>query len=160
MRQPRGDTIDPARRVVRLSDVCREIGLSSSTFRRMCREGRGPQLLQLSERRLGVRRGDLDAWIKNQRQAPIDEEQPGGVVVPETPAVPIAQVDMNLRRGLRRDEAARYIGVSPAKFDELVRDGRMPRAKRIDSYLLWDLRMLDSAWDALVDDEDKRAPKR
>lgn len=61
------DHSNPARFVVRLADVCREIGLSSSTFRRMCREGRGPQLLRLSERRLGVRRGDLDAWIESRK---------------------------------------------------------------------------------------------
>ncbi|WP_353959852.1 hypothetical protein [Methylobacterium longum] len=30
----------------------------------MCKDGRGPTLLRLSERRLGVRRGDLDAWLK------------------------------------------------------------------------------------------------
>jgi prophage regulatory protein len=56
---------DPARRVVRFSDVCREIGLSPATLRRLCRDGRGPPLLQLSERRIGVRRGDLDAWVES-----------------------------------------------------------------------------------------------
>jgi len=30
------------------------------------------------------------------------------------------------RRGLRRPEAASYVGVSSTKFDELVEDGRMP----------------------------------
>ncbi|MFF9549347.1 MULTISPECIES: hypothetical protein [Bacteria] len=30
----------------------------------MCKDGRGPTLLRLSERRLGIRRGDLDAWLK------------------------------------------------------------------------------------------------
>ena len=30
------------------------------------------------------------------------------------------------RRGLSRYEAAMYLGISASKFDELVRDGRMP----------------------------------
>jgi hypothetical protein len=29
-------------------------------------------------------------------------------------------------RGMSRDEAARYIGVSNTKFDEMVSDGRRP----------------------------------
>jgi excisionase family DNA binding protein len=36
------------------------------------------------------------------------------------------------RRGLSRDEAAMYIGISAGKFDELVADGRMPAPVRID----------------------------
>ena len=53
------------------------------------------------------------------------------------------------RRGLSRDEAAMYIGVSAAKFDELVADGRMPAPVRIDGRKVWDLRSLDLAFDAL-----------
>jgi hypothetical protein len=33
-----------------------------------------------------------------------------------------------------------YLGVSPGKFDELVRDGRMPPPKRIDGRKVWDVR--------------------
>jgi hypothetical protein len=53
------------------------------------------------------------------------------------------------RRGLSRVEAAIYLGISPSKFDELVRDGRMPAAKRIDSRKVWDIQNLDVAFDAL-----------
>ncbi len=53
------------------------------------------------------------------------------------------------RRGLSRVEAAMYVGVSPVKFDELVRDGRMPPPKRIDGRKLWDVRELDMAFDTL-----------
>jgi hypothetical protein len=42
-----------------------------------------------------------------------------------------------------------YIGVSPSKFDEMVEDGRMPRAVGIDRRKVWDLRKLDMAFDAL-----------
>lgn len=54
-------------------------------------------------------------------------------------------------RGLSRVEAARYVGVSPTTFDEMVKDGRMPRPKRINSRTVWDLRALDEAFDALPD---------
>ena len=53
------------------------------------------------------------------------------------------------RRGLSRVEAAMYIGISASKFDELVRDGRMPGPKRIDGRKIWDVRDLDVAFDAL-----------
>ena len=58
------------------------------------------------------------------------------------------------RRGLRRVEAAVYIGVSPTKFDELVKDGRMPRPKRIDTVAVWDVRNLDLAFEALPNEGD------
>lgn len=56
------------------------------------------------------------------------------------------------RRGLRRVEAAIFIGVSPTKFDELVSDGRMPRPKRIDGVVVWDQRRLDLAFEALPEE--------
>jgi hypothetical protein len=54
------------------------------------------------------------------------------------------------RRGLSRDEAAMYIGISAAKFDEMVTDGRMPTPVRIDARRVWDIRSLDLAFDALA----------
>jgi excisionase family DNA binding protein len=53
------------------------------------------------------------------------------------------------RRGLSRIEAAMYLGISPSKFDELIKDGRMPRPRMIDSRKLWDLHELDMAFDEL-----------
>src|SRR5271167_2422600 len=53
------------------------------------------------------------------------------------------------RRGLSRAEAAMYLGISASKFDELVRDGRMPGSKRIDGRKIWDVRQLDLAFDDL-----------
>ena len=55
-------------------------------------------------------------------------------------------------RGLNREIAATYIGVSPSKFDELVQQGKMPLPKRIDRRKLWDRRAIDSAFDVLQDD--------
>ena len=53
------------------------------------------------------------------------------------------------RRGLRREEAARYVGISTTKFDVCVKDGRMPQPFRIDACVIWDRRRLDAAFDAL-----------
>lgn len=56
-------------------------------------------------------------------------------------------------RGLNRVESAAYIGVSTTKFDEMVADHRMPRAKRIDGRVVWDRKKLDAAFDQLPDDQ-------
>jgi predicted DNA-binding transcriptional regulator AlpA len=53
------------------------------------------------------------------------------------------------RRGLRRSEAAIYIGISATKFDGLVKDGRMPRPKKIDGAVVWDLKELDLYFETL-----------
>jgi predicted DNA-binding transcriptional regulator AlpA len=52
------------------------------------------------------------------------------------------------RRGLRREEAAAYIGVSPSKFDALVAERRMPSCFHLDGCSLWDLVELDAAFEA------------
>lgn len=57
-------------------------------------------------------------------------------------------------RGLCREAAARYVGVSPGKFDEMVADGRMPGPKRVDARKLWDRNALDEAFELLPGDED------
>ena len=44
---------------------------------------------------------------------------------------------------------AMYIGISPSKFDELVADGRMPGPVKIDNRMVWDIRRLVLAFDAL-----------
>lgn len=55
-------------------------------------------------------------------------------------------------RGLSRVKAAAYIDVSPTKFGQLVKDGRMPLPKRIDGRKVWDRRKLDEAFEALPDE--------
>ena len=57
------------------------------------------------------------------------------------------------RRGLSRLEAAAYIGISPSKFDQLIADGRMPGARRIDGRKVWDVRELDLSFDDLPRDD-------
>lgn len=57
------------------------------------------------------------------------------------------------RRGLKRVEAAEYIGVSATKFDEMVGDARMPKPRKIDGRRIWDVRALDHAFDDLPSDD-------
>jgi predicted DNA-binding transcriptional regulator AlpA len=52
-------------------------------------------------------------------------------------------------RGLSREGTAAYIGVSPSLFDQMVKDGRMPLPKRINSRTVWDIRAVDRAFDRL-----------
>lgn len=53
------------------------------------------------------------------------------------------------KRGMRRTDAADYIGVSVSKFDELVKDGRIPPPFNIDGCRVWDIHELDAAFDLL-----------
>lgn len=55
-------------------------------------------------------------------------------------------------RGMSREEAARYIGVGTTKFDQMVKDGRMPKPKRVDGRTLWDRFKLDEAFTRLPDE--------
>lgn len=55
-------------------------------------------------------------------------------------------------RGLSRIQASEYVGVSPSHFDKLVRDRVLPPAKRLAGRVIWDLRQLDKALDALATD--------
>ena len=54
-------------------------------------------------------------------------------------------------RGLSRAQAAEYVGVGASKFDDMVRDSRMPKPKRIDTRTIWDRLQLDEAFAALPD---------
>jgi predicted DNA-binding transcriptional regulator AlpA len=52
-------------------------------------------------------------------------------------------------RGMSRIECASYVGVSPSLFDEMVRDGRMPGPKLINSRTVWDRIAVDLAFEQL-----------
>ena len=52
-------------------------------------------------------------------------------------------------RGLSREQAAEYIGVSPSLFDMMVKDGRMPTPKRINARNVWDRLQVDAAFAVL-----------
>ena len=53
------------------------------------------------------------------------------------------------RRGLSRVEAATYLGISPSKFDELRKTGRIGAPKILDGRRLYAIEMLDEFFDAL-----------
>jgi predicted DNA-binding transcriptional regulator AlpA len=73
---------------------------------------------------------------------------------------PYGEADMNRRltgraatqprRGLDRDEAAIFVGVTLATFDQMVSDGRLPKSSEFDGELVWDLVQLDRAMDRLM----------
>jgi hypothetical protein len=54
------------------------------------------------------------------------------------------------RRGLDHDEAAIYVGITVATFDQMVSDGRLPGPTEFDGELVWDLVQLDRAMDRLI----------
>jgi predicted DNA-binding transcriptional regulator AlpA len=64
------------------------------------------------------------------------------------------------RRGLSRIESAIYLGVSATLFDEMVKDGRMPTPKRINGRVVWDIRALDEAFEALPDADGRKGSHR
>ena len=53
-------------------------------------------------------------------------------------------------RLISREAAAAYVSVAPNTFDEMVKDGRMPRPKLLGGRRrAWDVRALDAAVDCL-----------
>ena len=56
-------------------------------------------------------------------------------------------------RLLPRVPAAKYCGTGTSKFDEMVRDGRMPKPMKIDSLSLWDRHRIDAAIDEMSGDD-------
>jgi excisionase family DNA binding protein len=71
----------------------------------------------------------------------------------------LSQVRPVPRRGLSRDEAAMYMGISATLFDRMVNDGRMPGPRRIDGRKVWDIRSLDVAFDRLPGEDSSAAGK-
>ena len=56
-------------------------------------------------------------------------------------------------RGLKRDFAASYVGVSPSQFDTMVKEGRMPKPKREGTRKIWDRFGLDAAFEDLPSED-------
>lgn len=55
---------------------------------------------------------------------------------------------------LCRDAAAETLSIGTTMFDELVKDGKLPKPKRLKGRVLWDSRRLAEAWDAIEEDND------
>lgn len=56
------------------------------------------------------------------------------------------------RIGLSRVQAAEYIGVSASLFDEMVKEGRMPQPKLINSRKVWMRTRIVEAFAGLPED--------
>ncbi len=56
--------------------------------------------------------------------------------------------------GLSRVQSAAYVGTWTTKFDEMVKDGRMPPPKRVDGRNIWYRPALEEAFVVLPSDED------
>jgi predicted DNA-binding transcriptional regulator AlpA len=54
-----------------------------------------------------------------------------------------------LPRGLSRIQAAEFVGVSTSTFDRMVADNLMPKPIRVYGRVLWDIRAINAAFDAL-----------
>jgi hypothetical protein len=62
--------------------------------------------------------------------------------------------------GLSKEEAAAYVGMGVTLFDQLVKDGRMPSAKMVESRLIWYRPQIDAAFMSLPDAVSRKpAPK-
>jgi predicted DNA-binding transcriptional regulator AlpA len=61
-------------------------------------------------------------------------------------------------RGLSREQASAYVGVSPTYFDALVARNVMPPARRLGGRHAWDIRDLDKAFDRLPQTNDEAGP--
>lgn len=57
-------------------------------------------------------------------------------------------------RGLNREQGAEYIGVGTSKWDEMVKDHRMPQPKRIDGRTVWDRTKVDAAFAELPEEHE------
>lgn len=65
-------------------------------------------------------------------------------------ATPLRARDQRIPpRGLNREQAAAYVGVSIATFDTLVANGSMPPPRMLESRKVWDLVEVDGAFDML-----------
>ena len=50
-------------------------------------------------------------------------------------------------RGMHRETAAAYIGVSISTFDKMVSEGQMPKPFAVGARRIWDRRKIDIAFD-------------
>jgi predicted DNA-binding transcriptional regulator AlpA len=55
--------------VLRLAAVAKTAGISLATLRREIERGRGPKVIRISCRRIGVRLSDLRQWLEERRAA-------------------------------------------------------------------------------------------
>jgi len=92
------------------------------------------------------RKDDTTRQLASERQDKLrygSFREPDDLTRPPTRILPVSP------RGLSRSQAAAYVGVSPSLFDAMVKDGRMPQPKRINTRTVWDRARIDEAFEAL-----------
>ncbi len=57
------------------------------------------------------------------------------------------------RFALRRDEAAASLAISESTFEAWIRLERMPKGRKIDGVMLWDVQEIREYWYRLRDNE-------
>ena len=65
--QPHPATLNP---VVRLNDVCRELGIGRQTFYDWQKRGKVPLVTRMSPGAVGVRRQELERWLAERLVSP------------------------------------------------------------------------------------------
>jgi predicted DNA-binding transcriptional regulator AlpA len=113
----------------------------------------GPHFLSLSfepaSRRRAIQRAAMRTSTRRGREG--RRLLARGILMPRQTALP----PLLTPRLISREAAAAYICVSPNTFDEMVRDGRMPRPRLLgERRRAWDVRALDLAIDRLPLDGD------
>jgi predicted DNA-binding transcriptional regulator AlpA len=58
-------SLSPFRRVLTFKQWCEANAFSEKTGARILKSGTGPRVVQLSERRIGIRLSDNDAWLES-----------------------------------------------------------------------------------------------
>ncbi|MDA1023940.1 MAG: hypothetical protein O2817_11465 [Proteobacteria bacterium] len=61
-------------------------------------------------------------------------------------------------QGLNREESSVYVGTGTSLFDEMVNDGRMPKAKKANTRKIWYRPALDMAIANLPTEEEAKKP--
>lgn len=74
------------------------------------------------------------------------------------PVVMVPAGTLVVVRGLRRPQAAAYVGVSEAAFQSLVNSGAMPPPLKVGAASVWDVVALSEAFDRLKPADDAGRP--
>jgi len=62
------------------------------------------------------------------------------------------------RFALKRDEAAASLAISITLFDTWVKDGKMPKGRKIGGVVLWDTEEVREHWHKLRDEDVENGP--
>jgi len=90
-------------------------------------------------------------YVSSYDAVPASQLRPGGAPMASRTGSSADSLHACAPRGLPLPQAAAYIGVPIAVFEQLVRRGQMPGPKDIHGHILWDRVALDDAFGNLPD---------